>query len=228
MESLSGNIDAVRRRISGACAVAGRSPGDVCLVAVTKTVPVEAIRMARLAGLDQFGENRVQEAASKVSEVGREGLTWHLIGHLQSNKAGRAVELFDMIQSIDSAELAGQVARRAAALGKRQRVLLQVNASAEASKSGCEPESVPAVVRAIESLSDLDLRGFMTIGPLDPDPESARPAFRLLKSLRDGAEQAAGRAFPELSMGMSGDLEVAIEEGATIVRVGSAIFGSRG
>lgn len=155
------------------------------------------------------------------------GLTWHLVGHLQSNKAARAVELFDVIHSIDSAALAREVARRAAQRGKRQRVLIQVNCSGEAAKSGCEPAALPALLEAALAEEALDLQGLMTIGPLDPDPESARPAFRQLAALRDDARRRTGLALPHLSMGMSGDLEVAVAEGATMIRVGTALFGKR-
>jgi uncharacterized pyridoxal phosphate-containing UPF0001 family protein len=153
--------------------------------------------------------------------------TWHLIGHLQSNKAARAVELFDLIHSIDSAALAREVARRAAPRGKRQQVLIQVNCSGEATKSGCEPAALPALLEAVLAEPALELLGLMTIGPLDPDAESARPAFRQLAALREDARRRTGLPLPHLSMGMSGDLEVAVAEGATMIRVGTALFGAR-
>jgi pyridoxal phosphate enzyme (YggS family) len=146
------------------------------------------------------------------------------VGHLQSNKAGKAVELFDVIHSVDGPSLAAEIGRRALKAGKVQRVLIQVNCSGEESKSGCSPDDAIPAVTGIESL---ELEGFMTIGPLDPDPESARPAFRRLRGIRDSAEAALGKRLPVLSMGMTGDLEVAVEEGATLVRVGTALFGER-
>jgi uncharacterized pyridoxal phosphate-containing UPF0001 family protein len=166
-------------------------------------------------------------AATPASRPPPAAPTWHLIGHLQSNKAARAVELFDLIHSIDSESLARETARRAAQHGRRQPILLQVNCSGEAAKSGCEPDALPGLAEAAAAEPALELLGLMTIGPLDPDPEAARPAFRMLARLRDEARRRTGLALPHLSMGMSGDLEVAVAEGATLVRVGSALFGAR-
>jgi pyridoxal phosphate enzyme (YggS family) len=199
-------------------------------VAVSKTFPAGAVIEGIDAGLGHFGENKVQEAQAKIPLVMAARAVrpaWHLIGHLQSNKAGKAVELFDLIHTMDSADLARAVARRAGAIGKRQRVLLQVNCSGEAAKSGCRPEEAPAIATAIAGHPELSLEGLMTIGPLDDDPASARPAFRRLRAIRDALVAATGLALPHLSMGMTADLEVAIAEGATIVRVGSALFGPR-
>lgn len=225
--SLTARIAQVRERIAAACLGAGRPADSVRLVSVTKTVPVETIREAIAGGLTDLGENRVQEAAAKIETLGRDGLSWHLIGHLQSNKAGRAVQMFDLIHSVDSEALAREIDRRAGLAGKKQRILIQVNCSAEESKSGCAPGEVAGLSKAIAGHGNLWLEGLMTIGPLDADPESARPAFVLLRNLRDETQSQLGRPLPELSMGMTGDLEVAIGEGATMVRVGSAIFGER-
>jgi pyridoxal phosphate enzyme (YggS family) len=199
-------------------------------VAVSKTFPAGAVARAIDAGLVHFGENKVQEALAKIPLVAAARAvrpSWHLVGHLQSNKAGKAVELFDLIHSIDSVELGRALARRAGALGKRQRLLVQVNCSGESQKSGCSPEAAADLVRELAALPELALEGFMTIGPLDDDPESARPAFRLLRELRDRLAGQLGLPLRDLSMGMTGDLEVAIAEGATILRVGSALFGRR-
>lgn len=216
-------MEAVCRRV-------GRAADSVTLVAVSKTVPLAAVEAAWGAGARTFGENRVQEAEAKIRAFHPPGIAWHLVGHLQSNKAGRAVELFDLIHSVDDLELVRALARRAGARAKRQALLLQVNASGEAAKSGCAPEEAAALARCVLEAPALALRGLMTIGPMPgpgDDPEAARPAFRRLRALRDELERTLGVSLPELSMGMTGDLEVAIEEGATLIRVGTAIFGSR-
>jgi pyridoxal phosphate enzyme (YggS family) len=214
------NVAAVRQRIAEACARSGRNPNDVTLVAVTKVFPADYVEQAIAAGVGDIGENRVQEAREKKPLV-RGSARWHLIGHLQSNKAKEAVRLFDMIQTVDSLELAQKIARAAEAAGKRQEILLQVNIGNEEQKSGAERSDAAALVKALRGIDALDLRGLMAIPPLGA-AEETRPYFRELRALRDdlGVEQ--------LSMGMSEDFEAAIEEGATIVRVGRAIFGSRG
>jgi pyridoxal phosphate enzyme (YggS family) len=214
------NVAEVRRRIAEACARSGRDPREVTLVAVTKVFPADYVEHAIAAGITDIGENRVQEARDKKPLV-RGSARWHLIGHLQSNKAKDAVRLFDVIQTVDSLDLAQKIARAAEAAGKRQEVLLQVNVGNEEQKSGAERADVPALVEALRGIDALDLRGLMAIPPVGAAEETRR-YFRELRALRDrvGVEQ--------LSMGMSEDFEVAIEEGATIVRVGRAIFGSRG
>ncbi len=218
--SIRDNAAAVRARIAAACVRAGRDPAEVTLVAVTKVFPADYVEHAIAAGIADIGENRVQEAREKKPLV-RGGARWHLIGHLQSNKAKDAVRLFDVIQTVDSLDLAQKIARAAEAAGKRQEVLLQVNIGNEEQKSGAERADVPALVEALRGIDALDLRGLMAIPPVGA-ADDARRYFRELRALRDrvGVEQ--------LSMGMSEDFEVAIEEGATIVRVGRAIFGSRG
>jgi len=218
--SIRESAAAVRARIAAACARAGRDAGEVTLVAVTKVFPADFVEEAIAAGIGDIGENRVQEARDKRPLV-RGRARWHLIGHVQSNKAKDAVRLFDVIQTVDSLDLGQKIARAAEAAGKRQEVLLQVNAGNEEQKSGALPADVPALADALRAIEALDLRGLMAIPPVGAAEETRR-YFRELRALRDavGVEQ--------LSMGMSEDFEVAIEEGATIVRVGRAIFGSRG
>jgi hypothetical protein len=213
------NAAAVRARIAAACARAGREVSEVTLVAVTKVFPADFVTAAIDAGIGDVGENRVQEARDKKPLV-RGSARWHLIGHLQSNKAKDAVKLFDVIQTVDSVELAQKIARAAEAAGKRQEILLQVNIGNEEQKSGTERADVPALVKALRAIDALDLRGLMAIPPAG-SAEETRPYFRELRALRDDA------GVEQLSMGMSEDFDVAIEEGATIVRVGRAIFGSR-
>lgn len=229
-ESLLENISGVYKRISHAAMRAGRSPEDVKLVAVTKTVSVDKIIAAIDAGLRIFGENRVQEAQGKVlseelkTERGR--IAWHLIGHLQRNKAKYAVQLFDLIHSVDSEELAIEIDRNAEKIGKVQDVLVEVKLSREVTKHGVSRNGLQGLLRAIGGLKHLNLKGLMTIPPFFDDSDQARSYFKELRDIRDG-KAAEGFKLPELSMGMSGDFETAIEEGATIVRVGTAIFGER-
>lgn len=217
-EEIRANAAAVNERIAAACARAGRKREEVTLVAVSKTFPAAAVQAAIAAGITDVGENRVQEARDKKPLVQNDA-RWHLIGHLQSNKAKDAVKLFDMIETVDSIALAEKVARAAEGQGKRQEVLLQINIGREEQKSGAEPRQVATIAKAIGSLDSLLLRGLMTIPPDDDDP---RRWFREMRALRDEV------GLRELSMGMSEDYEIAIEEGSTIVRVGRAIFGSRG
>jgi pyridoxal phosphate enzyme (YggS family) len=218
---------AVIDRIAAACGRAGRDPATVTLVAVSKTVEAESLHDAIAAGLDLLGENRVQEAAAKVPRV--PGARWHLVGPLQANKARRAIELFDVIESVDSVALAERIDRLAREVrpGARYPVLLQVNVDADPAKAGFDPAALPAGVARIAALGGLDLRGLMTIGRLVTDPEAARPTFRRLRELSGQLRDAGLPVGPELSMGMSDDFEVAVEEGATIVRVGRALFGER-
>lgn len=216
LDAIRVNVAQVEAKIAAACARAGRKRDDVTLVAVTKTFPAIAVDHAVAAGIKDVGENRVQEARDKQPETTAKA-RWHLIGHLQSNKAKDAVRLFDVIQTIDSVDLAEKIAK--AAGEKRPAVLLQVNIGREAQKSGIEIEDVASVAKQVGKL--LDLRGLMTIPP-HGDPEKTRAYFRQLRKMRDDLGLA------ELSMGMSEDYETAIEEGATIIRVGRAIFGERG
>ncbi|MCL4476013.1 MAG: YggS family pyridoxal phosphate-dependent enzyme [Nitrospirae bacterium] len=228
------NISTVYKRMSHAAMRAGRDPEEVKLIAVTKTVGVEQIREAMDAGLRIFGENRVQEAKAKIEELARLStanfrlptMEWHLIGHLQRNKAKYAVQLFDLIHSVDSVELAREISKHSEKIGKVQRVLVEVKLSPEETKHGVDRRNLMPVLAEVASMKYLLLRGLMAIPPFSENPEDARRYFKALRELRDAA-QDCGIPLPELSMGMSGDFEVAIEEGATMVRVGTAIFGER-
>jgi PLP dependent protein len=226
-------VDRIRRareivleRVAVAAARAGRDPAGVTLVAVSKTVTADRVRAAVEAGVRVLGENRVQEAAAKMPVV--DGATWHLIGPLQANKARRALELFDVVESVHSVELARRLDRIAGELGRaRVPVLLQVNIDRDPAKAGFDPDALTSAAEQLESLTGLDLRGLMTIGRLAATPEDARPTFRALRDLGERLRAGWSRLGPELSMGMTDDYEVAVEEGATIVRVGRALFGER-
>jgi pyridoxal phosphate enzyme (YggS family) len=214
------NLERVQTAIAAACRRAGRSPDEVLLVAVSKTMDADRVRQAIDAGVAALGENRVQEAKSKIEALGHP-VPWHLIGHLQTNKARDAVQLFDCIQSLDRLDLAKELDRRAAAIDRTVDALVEVNLAEEPQKGGARPGEVKALLDAILSLPRIRVRGLMAIPPAVSDPEATRPHFRRLRELRDEA------GLPHLSMGMSADYEVAVEEGATIVRVGTAIFGPR-
>ncbi len=224
--SIADNLARVRERIARAAERAGRRPEQIRLVAVTKTVPAARVKEALAAGVTDIGENYVQEAAAKHAEIGA-AVTWHFIGHLQRNKAGQAARLFDIIHTVDSVRLAEALSRRAQQLDRRLEVLIQVNTSGEATKAGVPPDEAAALVEKTAALDGLAVTGLMTIGRLQPDPELARPEFRLLAALAERLRRDTGLDLPWLSMGMSHDFEVAIDEGATIVRVGTAIFGPR-
>jgi len=224
--NLAANLTAIRDRIQAACDRAGRELSTVTLVAVTKGQPPEAVNAAAELGLNLFGENRVQEAKAKIPLcAGR--LRWHMIGHLQSNKCRDAVELFEMIQSVDSLALAREINKRAAQAARTLPVLLEVNVSGEASKFGYGPEALLAELKQINDLPQLEIHGLMTMAPWTPEPEKVRPVFRWLRELKAQCEEILGAPLPHLSMGMTGDFEVAIEEGATIIRIGTALFGVR-
>jgi len=220
-------LDEIRGRISAAADRSGRPAEAVVLVGVTKTVAADVVRAAIALGLTDVGENRVQEAQAKIADVGRDQARWHLVGHLQRNKAGRAVELFDRIHSVDGVELAEALSRHAVSAGRSLAVLVEVNVSGEASKFGVAPAGLESLLERVAALPGLRLDGLMTVGPPVEHAEEARPGFARLRELRDRAEQTLGLALPELSMGMSGDFEVAVEEGSTLVRVGTAFFGPR-
>lgn len=229
-DSLLQNISSIYKRISHAAMRAGRNPQDVKLIAVTKTVSIERIREAIDAGLKIFGENRVQEAQKKVMSdelrVTSGKIQWHLIGHLQKNKAKYAVRLFNLIHSVDSIGLAEEINRSAEKTGKIQDVLTEVKLSPEVTKHGTSKTELVGLIKAVSAMKNLNLIGLMTIPPFFENPEDTRLYFRELRELRDKAV-AAGFDLPELSMGMSHDFEAAIEEGATMVRIGTAIFGER-
>jgi pyridoxal phosphate enzyme (YggS family) len=221
VEQLSANIKQVRARICAAAARAGRQSDDILLLAVSKTVPPERVDLALAAGITTFGESKVQEAKAKIPLVSSRA-RWHMVGHLQSNKARDAVALFELIQSVDSAKLAAEINKWAEHAGKTQAILLEVNVAGEASKFGLRPEDLPAGLDQIRALPRLDVQGLMTIAPYAADAQKARPYFQQLRQL------AERHQLRQLSMGMTGDFELAVEEGATIVRVGTAIFGERG
>jgi pyridoxal phosphate enzyme (YggS family) len=220
MTTVGENIELVRRRIEAAAARAGRDAGGVKLIGVTKGVAADAVEEAIAAGLTDFGENFVQEASARIKAIGplAQAATWHFIGHLQRNKVGAAVELFSVIHSVDSVRLAEQLSRRAVT---PVRILLEVNVVAETSKFGFRPAEVGDAVSRIGRISNIDLAGLMTVAPAGRGAEAVRPVFRELR------EQASANGLRELSMGMSDDFEVAVEEGATMVRIGRAIFGER-
>ena len=228
--ALRARLERIHERISRSARLVGRPPEEITLIAVTKTHPAEVLRQAIEAGARDLGENRLQEAEGKINEVGRERARWHLIGHLQSNKARRAVKLFDVIHSLDSVALAERLERMCAEEGRAQLdVLAQVDLAGEATKSGVSENELRELAERVAACEHLRLRGLMTLPPFFEDAERVRPFFRRLRELRD--ELRGGEAFGdeagELSMGMSHDYEVAIEEGATMVRIGTAIFGAR-
>jgi pyridoxal phosphate enzyme (YggS family) len=227
MGALEKNLIQVRERIEHAAQRVGRDPKGIRLIAVTKTVAVKSIREAVAAGATIFGENYVQEARHKIDEIGHTGLQWHFIGHLQTNKAHYAVRLFDLIHSVDSIKLARELDKRAAAEGKVVDCLIEVNISQEESKFGITAKKARELAREMRDLENISLQGLMTMPPYFDDPEMARPYYIALRKLKEEIAQD-GIPLPELSMGMSTDFEVAIEEGATMVRVGRAIFGERG
>lgn len=227
MRELSVILDEVKAKIAAACAKAGRDPSEVEIIAVTKTHGEDVVREAWENGLAIVGENKVQEAAWK-KPASVSGPSWHLIGHLQSNKVRPALELFDFIHSVDSIKLADRINLIADDIGAQPHILLEVNVSGEKSKSGMKPEDVEPTIRHIqENCPRVTLEGLMTMAPFAEDPEEARPYFRRLRELRDGLQEKLGVGLPKLSMGMSGDYEVAVEEGATWVRLGTVLFGER-
>jgi pyridoxal phosphate enzyme (YggS family) len=227
---IADRVAVVRERIARAAERVARPAGEVRLVAISKTHPPQAVREAFAAGVRDFGENRVQEAEPKIAataDLRESGLRWHLVGHLQSNKARRATALFEIVQSVDSLDIASRLARCGAEAGRPVRALVQVDLAGEETKFGLpEAELFPAL-EALRGTADLRVEGLMVLPPWFEDPEEARPFFRRLRSLRDRAQEAGLLEGRELSMGMSHDFEAAIEEGATIVRVGAAIFGDR-
>jgi pyridoxal phosphate enzyme (YggS family) len=229
-EALRGRLMEVRRRAEQAARLSGRAPEEITLVGVSKTQPAEMLKLALEAGLRDFGENRVQEADAKIVEVGRQAARWHLIGHLQANKARRAVMLFDVIHSLDTIALAQRLDRLCDEEGREELpVLIQVDLAGEETKSGASEEELPELVAEVTASRRLSLRGLMTLPPFFEEAERVRPFFQRLRELRDAlhSRQAFGPHMGELSMGMSHDYEIAIEEGATIIRVGTAIFGER-
>jgi pyridoxal phosphate enzyme (YggS family) len=226
VKTIEENLKLLRKKIERACERSGRSAEEVVIVAVSKFVEVERIREAIEAGINVIGENRVQEAMEKYEALGKQAI-WHMVGHLQTNKVKKALEIFSMIQSLDSLSLAQEIGRRAAEIKKVVPVLVEVNTSGESTKFGVEPARALEFIKLFSGCKGIAVQGLMTIGPNIPAPEEARKSFRLLADLRKKAEDSFGRSFRYLSMGMSGDFEVAIEEGSNMVRIGTAIFGER-
>jgi pyridoxal phosphate enzyme (YggS family) len=226
---LKDKLRQIKELIDKAAIGCGRDPASIRLVAVSKTVALERVEEAIEAGITDLGENYVQEAREKIHHLSSYPVSWHFIGHLQTNKAKYAVRLFDLIHSVDSLKLAKELDKQAKKYAKIQPILIQVNVAEEASKSGVSVENTRQLITGIQSLNNLALRGLMTMPPYFYAPEKVRPYFKALRLLRDKIETEgiARESIPELSMGMTGDFEVAIQEGATIVRVGTAIFGER-
>ncbi len=223
---LSANLRSTQTRIAEACARAGRDPASVVMMAVSKGQPPDVVRAAADLGLALFGENRVQEARTKIGLCSSR-LRWHMIGHLQTNKVRDALMLFEMIQSVDSLHLAAEVDKWAERLGRTVPILLQVNAAGESTKHGYRPETLLSELDAINALRRLEIHGLMTMAPWTPEPERVRPVFQRMRRLRSECEDVLGAPMRHLSMGMTGDFEVAIEEGSTMVRIGTALFGER-
>ena len=224
--SLAENLVAIQQRIRAACDRSDREPNSITLLAVTKSQPPEVVKAAEELGLNFFGENKIQEAKAKIPLC--PGKTrWHFIGHLQSNKCRDAVDLFEMIESVDSLPLAQEINKRCEQVAKRMPVLLEVNVAGEASKFGYKPEKLLAELKEMNSLQRLQINGLMTVPPYASETEKARPHFRRLRELKMECERILGAPLPHLSMGMSGDFETAIEEGATIIRIGTVLFGPR-
>jgi pyridoxal phosphate enzyme (YggS family) len=220
------NVEAVRERVERAATRAGRQPSDITIVGISKTFPVERIREAFELGIRHFGENRVQEWETKAPLVEGLDAKWHLVGHLQRNKAARAIRLFHLIDSLDSLPLAEKL-NHTAGEGRRLPVLIEVRLDPTAKKLGCDPSELSRLAEGVLLMPHLELRGLMTLPPMTPDPEGARPIFRRLREMRDAVSQRLDCPLAELSMGMSRDFDIAIEEGATQVRLGTALFGDR-
>ena len=224
--SFAENLDSIQQRIRAACARTGRAENSVTLLAVSKSHPPETIRAAVDAGQIHFGENKIQEAKAKIP-LSPGKARWQFIGHLQSNKVRDAVDLFEMIQGVDSLAIAREISKRAEQAGKTMPILLEVNVAGEGSKFGYAPEKLLAELNALNALPRIEIHGLMAIPPFAPVAEKARPYFQKLRGLKTDCEKILGVPLPHLSMGMSGDFEIAIEEGATIVRIGTALFGER-
>ena len=223
---IAANVKTIQQRIRAACERAGRDVNSVTLLAVTKSQPPEVVNAAADLDLNLFGENKIQEAKAKIPLCSGK-LRWHFIGHLQSNKVRDAVELFEMIQSVDSLSLAQEINKRCEQAAKQMPILLEVNVAGEANKFGCQPDQLFADLKSIHTLPRIEIYGLMTVPPWSPESEKARPHFRRLRELKNQCEEILGVPLPHLSMGMSGDFETAIEEGSTMIRIGTALFGTR-
>jgi pyridoxal phosphate enzyme (YggS family) len=226
---LKKNVDSIQNRMQKAAHSCGRNTDEIQLVAVSKTIPPEIIRKAIDCGLTVFGENYIQESKNKIIAIPESSISWHFIGHLQSNKAKYAVKCFDLIHTVDSIKLAGELDRQAKKINKIQNILLQINVGMEHSKSGVSPDNALGLAKEVSCLHNLKIKGLMTIPPVYNAPEQVAPYFRTLREIRDNIqnEKIPNVAMNELSMGMTGDFEVAIREGATLIRIGTAIFGAR-
>jgi pyridoxal phosphate enzyme (YggS family) len=224
--AIAHNLRQVTQRIAEACAETGRKPDDITILAVTKGHSAGTVQAAVRAGLTNIGENRVQEADEKISELGKIA-RWHMIGHLQTNKVKKAVELFDVIQSIDSLRVAEEINKRAGEAGKLIECYIEINSSGEEQKTGVDPSETLQLITQVRSLSNIKLSGLMTVGPLTESEESIRKSFVLCRGLFKKGRDTVGEQFANLSMGMSSDFELAIAEGSTMIRVGTAIFGAR-
>ncbi|QPJ66538.1 MAG: YggS family pyridoxal phosphate-dependent enzyme [Candidatus Nitrohelix vancouverensis] len=225
---ISEQLRLIKQQIADAAKASGRDPAEVRLVSVSKQIAVDKIREALAAGADLLGENKIQEARDKIAELGRDCAQWHFIGHLQKNKVKYLFDLFHMVHSVDSLELARAISDKAVQRNTLMPILLQVNVSGELSKFGMAPEELPKVLEAVAEFKGIQVKGLMTIPPAAPDPEASRPYFARLRELRDKYATIADTiSLTELSMGMTNDFAVAVEEGATLVRVGTAIFGER-
>jgi pyridoxal phosphate enzyme (YggS family) len=229
MNNIKDRLQNVRDRINGAALDCGRNPDSIRLIAVSKTVSANIVEEAIKAGVTILGENYVQEARDKISTLSEYSTSWHFIGHLQSNKAKYAVKLFDLIHSVDSIKLAREINKQAHKYDKRQQILIQVNISQEKTKSGASADETADLINEISGFENIAIKGLMTMPPFFNQPDRVRPFFAALRDLRDQISKSAipGVSLDELSMGMTGDFEVAIAEGATMVRVGTAIFGER-
>lgn len=223
---IAGNLESIQQRINAACERAGRDPAGVQIEAVTKGHSPDVVREALEQGLTVLGENRIQEAKAKIP-VCPGGAQWHMIGHLQTNKARDAVRLFKMVESVDSLRLAEELNQQADKAARYLPILLEANIAGEASKFGYPPADLLRDLETLNALPRLEIHGLMTMAPWTPEPEKVRPVFRRLQELKEKCEQRLGAPLPQLSMGMSGDFEVAVEEGATLVRIGTALLGER-
>lgn len=225
-EHIESNLIKIRGKVATAAAKAGREPKEIIIVAVSKTFSIEAIEVLLNCGITDIGESKVQEAEPKIAALGK-AARWHMIGHLQTNKVKRAIDLFDLIQSVDTMKIVEEINIVGEKLGKKVDCLLEINSSGEMTKSGVPPSMALNLVRSVMELGQINLCGLMTIGPLSDDPEHVRRAFRLTRELYERSKEIVGESFRWLSMGMSGDYETAIEEGSNMVRIGTAIFGRR-
>jgi pyridoxal phosphate enzyme (YggS family) len=228
MSVIANNLERIKERIKSACARSNRKPEEINLVAVTKTVDIERIKEGITNGIKIIGENRVQDAKEKYSTIG-DSVEWHMVGHLQTNKVKTALEIFSLIQSVDTIRLAEEIQKRASALNKKIPVLIEVNTSGEETKYGLNPEDLSSTITSIQTMSNISIQGLMTIGPglAIENPEASRKSFQLLYELKNKVETEFKIKLPCLSMGMSTDFEVAIEEGSNMIRIGTAIFGER-